>query len=237
MRSPFQDTSGSSRLKAPSRIHYTGEAVPRAMVRGAQGSTNPAGLAGCGTTRPWLKAEGRRLKGNGVFNDATVCPLSLQPSAFSQRGFFSNLLEPSALSNTTRRARPARSPEVVSLVERGWWGARRCSLVLAERGTPVTHLIRGWVDRSTLALIRPVPLVRLRRIPRQLFVLAAPLLLAWHRVAHRARWVLIDHERTLHRLSPWCRRLGLTPIALLETLQGYELRIEGTRVTPEQMGS
>ena len=46
-----------------------------------------------------------------------------------------------------------RDPGVLSLVERGWFGARTCSLSLNAMEIPVTHLIKGSLNADLRAMI------------------------------------------------------------------------------------
>ena len=56
-------------------------------------------------------------------------------------------------------------PELLSVVERGWQGARECSLILARQGIRVTHLVKGRLPSGVRALIQPVQGIVLRDAP------------------------------------------------------------------------
>jgi len=127
----------------------------------------------------------------------------------------------------TMRRRHASRCEVLSVVERGWRGARECSLVLSTVGVPVTHLIKGFLNAELREMIRPYPGIRMISVPRPLFRLWLWWTLCWQTTTGRLRWVLLDHERTLREISWWCRRFGLTSVAVHETHQGYELWVGG----------
>ncbi len=117
--------------------------------------------------------------------------------------------------------------EVLSLVERGWRGARECSLRLNDRRVAVTHVIAGSLDADVRAMIAPRPSIRLRDVPRKLF----PVYLWWALLVHagggRLRWVLVDNPRTLKRIGWWCRWFGVTPVRIQERDGRYELHVDG----------
>jgi hypothetical protein len=124
---------------------------------------------------------------------------------------------------------------VLSVVERGWFGARDCSLELSARGVPVLHAIKGRLTADELRLIEPRPLITIRAVPRPIF--RAWLWLAIARLAarRRIRWCLVDHERTARELAPWLRLLGVRLIELRERADGYDLVAEGRLTSPDQV--
>lgn len=122
------------------------------------------------------------------------------------------------------RRRQARPSGVLSVVERGWRGARECSIALSARAVPVTHLIKGSLQADLRAMIHPYPGVRLVSVPRAAFRAWLWGLLVWGTMWGRLKWVLVDHERTLREVAWWCRVCGLTPVFIQETGQGYDLR-------------
>ena len=125
-----------------------------------------------------------------------------------------------------------RGGEVLSLVERGWSGARQCSLALSRAGIgiTVTHLIKGTVEPSVLRLIEPQPGIRVFSVPRFWFRPATWSLLGWRRLAGGLRWVLVDHERTTREIGGWCRWVGVTLISIRDVEGGYELWVGSQRV-------
>ena len=124
-----------------------------------------------------------------------------------------------------------RQVGVLSLVERGWQGARECSLVLSQRGIAVTHLIKGSLGRDLRAMIQPIPHVRIVDVPRYGFRLA----MWWHllvgSVRGTTRWVLVDHERTLREVRWWCRFFRVTRILIQPDGHDYVLFVEGRAVS------
>ncbi len=115
---------------------------------------------------------------------------------------------------------------VLSLVERGWRGARECSLILSARGISVTHLIKGSLSPDVRVMIQTVPHTRIIDVPRLWFRVAT-----WGHVLFvggrgMTRWVLVDHERTLRELSGWCRLTGVTCILIQPSGNGYQFSVE-----------
>lgn len=113
---------------------------------------------------------------------------------------------------------------MLSVVERGWRGARECSITLSARAVPVTHLIKGSLKTNLRAMIRPYPGVRLVCVPRIAFRAWLWGMLVWGTMLRRVKWVLVDHERTLREVAWWCRVCGVTPVFIQETAEGYDLR-------------
>lgn len=118
-------------------------------------------------------------------------------------------------------------PDVLSFVERGWRGARECSLAVSREGLTVLHLVKGALEPGVRALIRPVDGVAVRDVPRPLFRLAAWGLMLRPWGARRARWALFDNERTLAQLRGVCERRGIVPVFVSQQADGYELIADG----------
>lgn len=122
-------------------------------------------------------------------------------------------------------------PELLSVVERSWQGARECSMVLAARGIRVVHLVKGRLAPEVRTLIQPVEGITLYDAPRWRF----PLLLWTHLVAgaltRRVRWALFDHERTLASAGRWCRLAGVTAVLIRDSGEGVELSVQGRPLT------
>ena len=134
----------------------------------------------------------------------------------------------SAPSSESRTHRGARwKGEVLSVVERGWRGARECSLTLDAMAIPVTHLIKGYLTAELRAMIHPYPLIRIVSVPRPLFRVGLWWALARQTLTRRLRWVLVDHERTLREISWWCRLWGVALVTIHERDDGYELLVGG----------
>ncbi len=134
-----------------------------------------------------------------------------------------------------RKRGQATVHEVLSLVERGWRGARTCSLLLSHQAIPVTHLIKGAVSPEVLAMIEPHPALSMLSVRRGLFRLTAWGLLVVKTFTGRLRWLLIDQERTLKELAWWCRVWGLTPVLIRETAEGYDCWVDGHQVSVDEL--
>ena len=131
----------------------------------------------------------------------------------------------------------ASSPRrgVLSVVERGWRGARTCSIVLSAAGVPVTHVIKGYVNRDLRAMIQPYRRMHLISVPRPVFRLGLWCALIVGTVTRRLRWVLVDHERTLREIGWWCRLFDVTPVTIYDTEGGYELYQDGRQRLPGEL--
>ena len=126
-------------------------------------------------------------------------------------------------------------PQVLSLVENGWRGARQCSLWLSSKGIPVTHLIKGRLSADIRALIRPYPNIYLKDTDRWIFRPLLALHLVGMTLFGGVHAVLVDQPRTLRQVRRWCRRWGI-PIFLIEELPGsYQLWREDQRVSLEAL--
>lgn len=120
---------------------------------------------------------------------------------------------------------PSRRGGCLSLVERGWRGARECSLALNARGIDVTHLVKGVLEPEVLAMIRPYPYIRLVAVSPGWFRPCAWRALVAGTLLGRWAAVLVDHERTGREIAWWCRLFGLRVASIRETGDGYELWI------------
>ena len=123
------------------------------------------------------------------------------------------------------------SGEVLSVVERGWRGARECSLTLNAMAVPVTHLIKGRLSRDVRAMIRPYPHIHLLSVPRTVFRVWLWWTVVRRTVLGRVRWVFLDQERTLQELAWWCRLRRVTPVLIRDTDDGYTLTVQGRPVS------
>lgn len=115
----------------------------------------------------------------------------------------------------------------LSFVDRGWKGARLCSLRLADNGIATEHLIKGKLGDAK-QLIVPNSLITLSDMDRWLFPWITAWALLMSAFTRRVRWVLCDNERQLRRIEPWCKRLGLAAVLIRETGSDFELVAEGS---------
>ncbi len=96
---------------------------------------------------------------------------------------------------------------VISLVEKGWAGARQISLELAREGIVVCHLVKGRLPRELLRVLSSHAELHLKGAPPRLFKTIAWSVLAGSQFNGAARLVLVDNERTLHWVGRWFPRL------------------------------
>ena len=112
---------------------------------------------------------------------------------------------------------------VLSFVERGWQAAREWSLDAQHRGITVVHLIKGRLSPAVQAMIAPRPHIRIMSVPRPLFWVAAFAHLFAGRLRGRLRAVLVDNDRSCHRLRAWTQGMGVTLLTVRVGAAGYEL--------------
>ena len=90
----------------------------------------------------------------------------------------------------------------LSLVEKGWAGARQLSLDLARRGASVRHLVRGTLPPSTRRILTPCVGVSIRGIPARVHRAAVWPHLWWGQVIGGVDLVITDNAKT----AGWVRR-------------------------------
>ncbi len=106
---------------------------------------------------------------------------------------------------------------VISLVERGWQAARECSLELQRSGLEIVHVMKGSVSPDVLALIAPIPSIRLVSVARSWFWPLAIGWVLWARWRGILRGVLVDNTRAQRRVG---RCLAQTQIPVAVVQQG-----------------
>ncbi len=126
-------------------------------------------------------------------------------------------------------------PQAFSLVERGWRGARECSVLLCQRKIMVTHFIKGVLPPEVRVMIQPYPLIRVVDVPRNLFRLRYWFSLVCLGVLGRVQWILVDNERTLKELAGWCHWMRITPVLIHETATSYDLLVQGQHRRAEDL--
>lgn len=84
----------------------------------------------------------------------------------------------------------------LSLVEKGWAGARRLSMELSYKGTAVRHLVKGRIAPEFLSVITPYPGISIRGIPVRWYRIATwGTLLSWQ-FRPDLHAVIVDNSRT-----------------------------------------
>ncbi|HEX9780136.1 MAG TPA: hypothetical protein VGB20_02880 [bacterium] len=120
----------------------------------------------------------------------------------------------------------SRPRVVLSLVERGWGPARKCSLDLEDAGVEIIHVVKGRLGRGVRSLIAPKPHVRIWDVPRGWFWPAVWSLLGVLSASGRLAGVLVDNERSRRRFDGWpgfWERAGVRIAFIGEVRGGYEL--------------
>ncbi len=105
----------------------------------------------------------------------------------------------------------------ISLVEKGWAGARRLSIELSRTGVGVRHLVRGTIAPEFLSVITPYPGVSIRGIPVRWYRIATwgTLLLWQFRPGLHA--VIVDNTRTADWVTKTFPRLADKLVRVNET--------------------
>ena len=115
----------------------------------------------------------------------------------------------------------------VSMVEKGWGGARRVSIELTRQGMTVHHLVRGRLPKDLIAAITPYAGMRITGVSTRWFRPIVWALLVWRRLTGRAPLVLVDNERAAAWVKGW--RLSSTPLLVLEREDGQPVLRVGDR--------
>lgn len=92
--------------------------------------------------------------------------------------------------------------DIVSLVEKGWAGARRLSITMVQEGHQVHHLVRGRIPRNLLEVITPYPGITIRGYPAKWYRVAVWMILARAILTPRRTVVLVDNDRA----ESWVKR-------------------------------
>ncbi len=109
---------------------------------------------------------------------------------------------------------------VLSLVEKGWAGARQVSIRFTESGAQVEHLVRGWISREVLEVITPYRGVRVRGIPKQWYKVIAWVRLFLDQGSRHLTLILVDNERTVQWIGRWFPALRQKVVLVLEAPDG-----------------
>ncbi len=84
----------------------------------------------------------------------------------------------------------------ISLVEKGWAGARRLSIELSRKGVGVRHLVRGAIAPEFMGIITPYPGISIHGIPVRWYRIAAWWALLWWQFRPNLHAVIVDNART-----------------------------------------
>ena len=116
---------------------------------------------------------------------------------------------------------------VLSLVERGWSAARKCSLELQCEGIGMLHLVKGRLSPEVRAMVQPKPGIALLGLPYSLFWPAAWMLCVWLAARGRLRAVLVDNERSQRRVGCWLGWSAGTVVMVQDTEAGWGVSRDG----------
>ena len=121
--------------------------------------------------------------------------------------------------------------DALSLVEKGWAGARQVSIELAKRDVPVCHLVKGQLPSALLRILTPYRGMTIRGIPRPWFRMLAWAYLVRAQVRGNGSLILVDNQRTSGWVDRWFPTLRERLVLIQETPQGSpKLFLRGTRV-------
>lgn len=110
---------------------------------------------------------------------------------------------------------------VLSLVEKGWAGARWLSIhMMAQSDVSVRHLVRGTVPRVLLEALTPYARMTITGIPVRLYRLVVWVVLVYGCCTGRLAAVLVDNERAERWVARWFPWLRDHIILVHETSEG-----------------
>ena len=100
-----------------------------------------------------------------------------------------------------------RNHYTLSLVEKGWAGARRLSIVLVRRGVRVYHLVRGELRPEVLEVLTPYEGMQIRGVSRRWYSVITWVTLLRAQVRGELMLVLVDNEKAFGWVSRMCPSL------------------------------
>ena len=109
---------------------------------------------------------------------------------------------------------------VLSLVEKGWAGARQVSIRFTESGVGVDHLVRGWISREVCEVITPYRGMWIQGIPKQWYKMLAWVRLLFAQRSSQLTLILVDNERTVQWIGRWFPALRQKVVLVLEAPDG-----------------
>ncbi len=122
---------------------------------------------------------------------------------------------------------------VISLVEKGWGGARRLSIQLAGRGVTVSHYVRGCLSRELLGVVTPYAGMTIRGFDPRWYKTIVWFILLSTQGQREALMVLVDNERTFSWVKRFFPRLQDALVLVHELPDGSPQVIRsGTGVDP-----
>ena len=116
--------------------------------------------------------------------------------------------------------------DIISMVEKGWGGARRVSIELTRQGIGVHHVVRGRLAPELIAVLTPYAGMRITGLPVRWYRPALWAMLVWRKLRGRPVLVLVDNERAEGWIKQW--RFSPAPVVVLQQDDGRPvLRLAG----------
>ncbi len=109
---------------------------------------------------------------------------------------------------------------VLSLVEKGWAGARQLSIRFSREGLQVRHLVRGRLAADVRACLTPYAGITIWGIPRRVYRVVVWLQLFAAPLRGPVRAILIDNERSARWINRWFPHLQEYVILIQERGDG-----------------
>jgi len=109
---------------------------------------------------------------------------------------------------------------VISLVEKGWAGARIATIPLAQQGMRVQHIVKGLLPRELVCNLTPYPGMAICSIRPPWFRIVGWGHLLVGYLTHEVAWVLVDNQKTAWWVARWIPILRTRVVLVKETLQG-----------------
>ncbi len=118
------------------------------------------------------------------------------------------------------RLRKNRPMQAISLVEKGWAGARGLSIALSRQGVCVRHLVRGRVPLEVLQVLTPYEGITIQGFSTRWYRWVVWGILLWNQRRARTRLVMVDNSKAMEWVRHWFPRLKDHLVQVEETPQG-----------------
>ncbi len=93
--------------------------------------------------------------------------------------------------------------EIISLVEKGWTGARQVTIDAVCAGHSVRHFVRGKLPRTVLEVLTPYPNMRIQGYSPRWYRMVVWGALVRRTLSMSTPLVLVDNERALRWVTRW----------------------------------
>ncbi len=108
---------------------------------------------------------------------------------------------------------------ILSLVEKGWAGARQLTIPVCQQGTAVRHVIRGVVSQEVIQVLTPYPGMQICGIPRLWYRVTVWAMLVWGSCRPMTA-VLVDNPKTADWVARWFPWVGSRLYTVEESSDG-----------------